>query len=595
MVVTAVILKACRLIRADDNAKLAGREEGIGTNDSTIFHHVASEVPEPHPHGTASIGFMRPPCDEAVLRLANADVPCAAQAGPWILAATILASSMAFIDSTVVNVALPALQASLHSTVVGVQWVVESYGLFLGALILVGGSLGDLFGRRLMFLGGVGIFAAASIGCGFASNILQLVLARSIQGVGAAFLVPGSLSIISATFDKKTRGQAIGTWSGFTAITTALGPILGGWLIGHASWRWVFFINVPLAATVIAISLRRIPESRNAAARHVDWLGALVATVGLGGVVYSLIESISLGWRRPLVFGSFIVGFVCLIAFVFIQARISSPMVPLTLFESRSFGGANLLTLFLYAALGIFFFLFPMNLIQVQGYSTTATGAAALPVIFLMFFLSRWSGGLVTHYGPRVPLVSGPMIAAIGFALFAVPGVGASYWKTFFPAFVVLGFGMAVSVAPLTTVVMSSVDQDRAGTASGINNAVARVAGVLAIAVLGIVTVKLFSWRLNRDLTGGLLPPGVLQYVRSNEIKLAGLDLPTGLDADATALIQASISHAFVFAFRSVMLICAGLSLSSAAVASLMIPESSPSKPSLENNRQGDKPELISG
>jgi EmrB/QacA subfamily drug resistance transporter len=515
---------------------------------------------------------MKPPCDEVALRSAKGDVPHAARAGRWILAATILGSSMAFIDGTVVNVALPALQDSLHTTVVGVQWVVESYGLFLAALILAGGSLGDLFGRRLMFLGGVGIFAAASIACGLASDIQQLVLARSIQGVGAAFLVPGSLSIISSCFDDKTRGQAIGTWSGFTAITTALGPVLGGWLIEYASWRWVFFINIPLAAAVIAISLWHVPESRNAAAKRVDWLGALVATAGLGGVVYGLIESTSLGWGNPLVYGSLSGGFVCLISFVFVEATVSSPMVPLTLFASRSFSGANLLTLFLYAALGIFFFLFPMNLIQVHGYSTTATGAAALPLILLLFFLSRWSGGLVTRYGPRAPLIIGPLIAAAGFILFAAPGVETNYWKTFFPAFVVLGFGLAVSVAPLTTVVMNSAGQERAGTASGINNAVARVAGVLAIAIFGIVTVKLFSFSLNRGLAGGLLPPDVLQYIRSNEIKLAGLDVPSGLDADATALVRGSIAHAFVFGFRAVMLICAGLSVASAVIASLMIP-----------------------
>src|SRR5277367_4141852 len=233
---------------------------------------------------------MIPPCDDAVIQSTSADVPCTERAGRWILAATVLGSSMAFIDSTVVNVALPALQANLHATVVGVQWVVESYGLFLGGLILVGGSLGDLFGRRLMFLLGVGIFAAASIACGLASNIQQLVLARSIQGVGAAFLVPGSLSIISANFEAKTRGRAIGTWSGFTAITTAIGPVLGGWLIQHASWRWVFFINVPLAVAVISISLWRIPESRNPAAGRVDWLGAVCATVGLAGLVYGFIE-----------------------------------------------------------------------------------------------------------------------------------------------------------------------------------------------------------------------------------------------------------------------------------------------------------------
>lgn len=515
---------------------------------------------------------MKPPCDEAVIRSTNADVPVTTQTGRWILAATILGSSMAFIDGTVVNVALPAFQASLHATIVGVQWVVESYGLLLAALILVGGSLGDLFGRRRMFLVGVGIFAVASIACGLSLNIQQLVIARCVQGVGAAFLVPGSLSIISACFDEQTRGQAIGTWSGYTAITTAMGPVLGGWLIEHASWRWAFFINVPFAVAVIAISLRHIPESRNANAGQVDWLGALVATAGLGGVVYGFIESTNLGWDHPLVFGSLIAGFACLIVFAFVEARISSPMVPLALFNSRSFSGANLLTLFLYAAIGIFFFLFALNLIQVQRYSTTATGAAALPLILLMFLLSRWSGGLITRYGPKAPLVIGPLIAATGFVLFAVPSVGASYWKSFFPAFVVLGLGMAVSVAPLTTVVMSSAAQNRAGTASGINNAVARVASVLAIAILGIVMVRVFSLGLERNLRGRVLPPGILRYIQSNAIKLAGLDLPAGLNAEAIVTIRASISHAFVFGFRIEMLICAGLSVAGGAVAWLMVP-----------------------
>ena len=515
---------------------------------------------------------MKPPCDEAVVRSALAGAPCAAQAARWILAATILASSMAFIDGTVVNVALPALQTSLHATVVDVQWVVESYGLFLAALILLGGSLGDSFGRRAMFLTGVVVFAAASLACGFASNIQQLVIARIAQGMGAALLVPGSLSIISASFDEKTRGEAIGTWSGFTAITTALGPVLGGWLIEHASWRWVFFINIPLAALVIAISLWHLPENRDSNAKRVDWLGATAATLGLGGVIYGLIESTSLGWNHPRVLVNLIAGFFCLAGFIFVEARANSPMVPLALFASRSFSGANLLTLFLYAALGIFFFLFPINLIQVQGFSTTATGAAALPAILLMFFLSRWSGGLVTRYGARTPLVIGPLIAAAGFILFAIPGVGAGYWKSFFPPFIVLGLGMAISVAPLTTVVMNSVDQDRAGTASGINNAVARVAGVLAIAILGIVLVKLFSSSLTRSLTGRELEPGILQYIRANEIKLAGLDLPSDIDIDTSTFIRMSLSRAFVFGFRTVMLICAGLSLASAAIALVMIP-----------------------
>jgi len=480
---------------------------------------------------------------------------------------------MAFIDGTVVNVALPALQAGFHASVVDVQWVVESYGLFLAALILVGGSLGDLVGRRLIFLAGVTIFAVASAACGFSLTIHQLIMARSIQGVGAALLVPGSLAIISTSFDEKSRGQAIGTWSGFTAITTAIGPVLGGWLVQHGSWRWVFWINLPLAAAVIAISLWRIPESRSASARSIDWLGAILATVGLGGLVYGLIESVNLGWGNPLVFGSLIGGLACLVALLLAEARGSAPMLPLTLFDSRSFRGANLLTLCLYSAIGIFFFLFPLNLVQVQGYSTTATGAAILPLILLMFVLSRWSGGLVARYGARGPLIIGPLIAVLGFALFALPSVGDRYWKTFFPAVIVLGFGMAVTVAPLTTVVMNSVNQDRVGAASGINNAVARVAGVLAIAVLGIVMVKAFDSRLNHSLAQFTLPQDTLRELHANASKLAGLQAPAGLDPGMEARIRESIQKAFVFGFRIVMLICAGLALASAAVAWIMIPK----------------------
>jgi hypothetical protein len=289
--------------------------------------------------------------------------------------------------------------------------------------------------------------------------------------------------------------------------------------------------------------------------------------------VVGFIESVNLDWRHPLVFGGLIVGFGFFIAFAFVEARVSSPMVPLTLFGSRSFGGANLLTLFLYAAIGIFFFLFPLNLIQVQGYSATATGAAVLPLILLMFLLSRWSGGLVMRYGPRSPLIIGPLIATLGFILFAVPSIGGSYWKTFFPAVVVLGFGITVTVAPLTTVVMNSVDQDRVGTASGINNAVARVAGVLAIAVLGVVMVTAFGSHLDQSLAHISLPPRILQEVRGDETKLAGLQLPAGLRPTTKATLREAIGEAFVFGFRIVMLVCAGLSAASSAVASLMIRE----------------------
>jgi EmrB/QacA subfamily drug resistance transporter len=478
---------------------------------------------------------------------------------------------MAFIDSTVVNIALPAIQADLNATVVGLQWVVESYSLFLAALILFGGSLGDGLGRRKTFVTGVAIFATASMACGFSSTIRQLIIARSIQGIGAALLVPGSLAIISAGFDESRRGAAIGTWSGFTAITTAIGPVLGGWFVAHASWRWAFFINLPLAVAVIFISLLHLPESRSSNIR-IDWMGALFATLGLGGVVTGFVESGALGWKHPFVIGSLSVGFACLVVFKLLESRTASPMVPVDLFRSVTFNAANLLTFFLYAALGIFFFLFPMDLIQVQEYSVVETGAATLPFIVLMFVLSRWSGGLVNRYGPRAPLVVGPVITALGFVLFAVTSRGGSYWKTFFPAIVVLGFGMAVTVAPLTTVVMNSAGEDRAGAASGINNAVARVAGVLAIAVLGTVMVSAFAHRLNQRLMTLSLPADVLYAIQAEEIKLAGLKLPPEIDANTRITVIPTVRDSFVFGFRSVMLICAALSTAGATIAAKSIP-----------------------
>src|SRR6266700_2511505 len=515
---------------------------------------------------------MKTPCDEAAIRSGNKGAPCGEKARTWILGATILASSMAFIDGTVVNVAIPALQTTFRASIVDVQWVVESYALFLSALILVGGVLGARYGRRLVFLTGVTVSAAASVACGLSASIRQLVIARSIQGIGAALLVPGSLAIISASFDEGSRGKAIGTWSGFTAITTALGPVVGGWLIEHASWRWAFFINLPLAATVFLISLRHMPETRSSSVNSVDWLGTLVAILGLGGVVTGFVESPNLGWSNPLVLASLIVGSASLIIFVFVEDRVNTPAVPLELFRSRSFSGANLLTFFLYSALGIFFFLFPMSLIQVHGFSTTKTAAAALPMILLMSSLSRWSGGLVDRYGARTPLVVGPLIAAAGFAIFAVVSAGGNYWKTFFPGFVILGLGMAITVAPLTTVVMSSVDQDHAGTASGINNAVARVAGVLAIAVFGVVIVASFNSHLNHSLANLSRPSYVLREIQANETTLAALRLPNGLDENMAAALRPAIARAFVAGSRLIMLICSGLAAASGVLAWRMIP-----------------------
>src|SRR5256712_90224 len=469
---------------------------------------------------------FREPCDENVIRSRPATAPCPKSSGRWVLAATILASSMAFIDGTVVNVALPALQSSLNATAVDLQWVIEAYSLLLSALLLVGGSLGDHYGRRRIFLIGVALFAAAAAALGFAGDIRQLIAARALQGLGAALLIPGSLAIISSSFSENERGRAIGTWSGFSAITAGIGPVMGGWLIEHVSWRAVFFINLPIAILVILIALRHVAENSDKENSPVDWLGAILAAAGLGALVYGLIESWRLGCADKSVILVLTAAGVLLIVSLLIEARISQPMLPLALFRVRAFTGATLLTFLLYAALGGTLFFLPLNLIQVQHYSATAAGAALLPFILIISFLSRWSGGLIVSYGAKLPLIVGPLIAAFGFALFILPNVGGSYWTNFFPAIVVLGLGMAISVAPLTTTVMNSVAQNRVGLASGVNNAVARSAGFLAIAVLGIVMLQCFKNELDRRLAEWKLPASAAQSLQAQSTKLAAITVP---------------------------------------------------------------------
>ncbi|MFN2577689.1 MAG: MFS transporter [Pyrinomonadaceae bacterium] len=519
------------------------------------------------------MNLLRSPCDESVINTRKAATSRCGQAQRrWTLAATILGSSMVFIDGTVVNVALPALQTKLNATATDVQWVVEAYTLFLAALLLFGGSLGDRFGRKKIYAIGIALFTLASVWCGIAPDIYQLIIARAAQGVGGALLVPGSLAIISATFSEADRGQAIGTWSGATAITTALGPLLGGWLIEHVSWRAVFFLNVPLALAVFALVILFVPESRDEEdAGRLDLIGAALATLSLGGVVFGVIESSRLGFQNPVVLGTLIGGALLALVFVFVEARLRSPMMPLTLFRSRDFAGANLLTLFLYAALAGTLFFLPLNLIQVQKYSATAAGAATLPFILLMFGLSRWSGGLVKRYGSRLPLVVGPIIAAVGFALFIRPGVGGSYLTGFLPAIVVLGLGMAISVAPLTTTVMNSVRESRAGIASGINNAVSRAAGLLSIAVLGLIMFHAFNSCLDRRLNQIGVTSQVRQVLNDQRMKLAAADVPGSIDEGTRANIKQAIDECFVSGFRRVMLCGAALAFASSLMAWLLI------------------------
>lgn len=526
------------------------------------------------------VASARTPCDEQTIwnKTPLRAIPCPQNVARAVLVATILASSMVFIDSSAVNVALPALQHEFGATAAQAQWVVESYALFLAALLLVGGALGDRYGRKRIFLIGTVLFTVTSIWCGLAPSIEMLIVARGAQGIGAALLTPASLAIISATFSDTTeRGRAIGTWSGFTAITAAGGPVLGGWLVENISWRWVFFINLPLAVIVVLVSLRGMPETRDEEAGRLDVAGAALATIGLGGLVYGLIEAPLRGWADPRVLASLAVGVGALVAFVIVEARVTSPMMPLRLFRSPTFAGANLLTFLLYGAFGGALFWLPFNLIQVQGYSATAAGAALLPTILILFALSRWTGGLIGQFGAKLPLTIGPGIVAVAFLLFARTGIGGSYWTTFFPASVVLGIGMAITVPPLTTAVMSAVSQRQAGVASGINNAVARTAGLIAVAIFGVIVTTVFA----RELTSQLdampnLPPAVREAVTAQRADLAATQAPAGADPALAASIDEAVDASFVAGFRVAMIVGAVMALLSAAAAWWLVEGKSP-------------------
>jgi EmrB/QacA subfamily drug resistance transporter len=488
----------------------------------------------------------------------------------WTLVATILASAMTFIDGTVVNVALPALQNGLDATITDVQWVIEAYALFLGALILVGGSLGDQLGRKRVFLAGVVAFTAASVVCGVAPSPSILVVGRALQGIGAAFLVPGSLAIITAAFTGAERGRAIGTWSGFSAITTAIGPVLGGWLVEHVTWRAVFFINVPFAAIVVFLSLRYMDESKDPSrGTSIDWLGASLAVVGLSGLIFGLLEWPALGGTLTVI-AALGLGALFLVLFVVVEARVRNPMLPLGLFGSRAFTLTNLLTFFLYAALAEALFMIPLQLIQVRGYTATAAGAAILPFPIIMFALSRWSGGLVARIGSRLPLTVGPIVTGVGFALCVRVTGDASFVSTFLPAIIVVGLGMAIAVAPLTTTVMDSVSGDHSGTASGVNNAVARIAGLVAIAVFGVVVARTFDERLTSRLDSIELSVAARDAVNRERPKMAGVDVDAipSLPRDRRADVHEAFDQSFAAAFRVSLWGTALLALVAGAIGS---------------------------
>jgi EmrB/QacA subfamily drug resistance transporter len=519
------------------------------------------------------------PCQEGTIRSVGVDPACAAGSRRWLLAATILGSAMDYIDGSVVNVALPAINADLRASGAAIQWLVNAYTLCLAAVLLIGGAAGDRFGRRRLFIAGIGVFAVASVACGLAMNVAELIAARAVQGLGAALMVPNSLAIIGASFAEAERGRAIGIWAGASAIATAIGPLLGGFIVDHASWRWIFLINPLVAVPTILLALSHIRESRDpSAVAALDWPGGLAVLAGLGGVVFGLIASSQAGWQDPLVIGSIAAGLVALIVFVVIEARSAAPMLPLGLFASATFSGVNIVPLLLYAALGGAFFFLPFDLIQVHGYSATAAGAAFLPFTLIMGGLSRWAGGLLDRFGARLPLVVGPTIAAAGFALLALLGTDGAYWDTFFLPIAILGLGMTVAVAPLTTTVINAVPRAHAGVASGVNNAAASVANLLAVALLGAVALGVFDRALDRRAAEGV-PGGVSEALAALHGKFASEEALGSLHSADRQLADGIVRASLAESIRIVMGLAAALAVAGAACAAVTMPGRSRQRP----------------
>ncbi|KQW78455.1 MFS transporter [Brevundimonas sp. Root1279] len=467
----------------------------------------------------------------------------------WVLAATVLGSALTFIDGSALGVALPAIQRDLQAGTAAVQWVSNAYLLTLGALVLTGGAAGDRFGRRLVFLIGVAVFTLASIACALAPTVQLLIAGRAVQGVGAALLTPGALAVIGSVFPPEERGKAFGTWAGAGALFGMVGPLVGGWLSDHADWRLIFWINVPLAALTAVVTLRAVPESRDEGAEGLDWLGAVLAVVALGALTWALTAGPDLGWRDPWILAGLIGGAALFAAFLVAEAREKHPMMPLGLFRSRVFSGVNLLTLLLYFALGGAMFFLPFQLIRVNGWSATMAGAAMLPFAAVMGLFSGAAGRLADRFGARLSLSLGPILAGVGLGLLAFMPRTADYVEGPLLGMTVLAVGMTLAVGPLTAAVMGAVDPERTGVASGVNNAVARVAGLLAVALLGVVLSVVFVAAL--DAPDARAQLGAV---------MAGADLEQGA------------VEAFHAAFRVVMFVCAGAAVLAGVVGAMTAP-----------------------
>jgi EmrB/QacA subfamily drug resistance transporter len=484
------------------------------------------------------------------------------------LIATILGSTIVFLDSTVVNVALPAIQEDLDTGLAGQQWVMEAYMLTLVSFLLVGGSLGDLYGRRRLFVIGLSGFAATSALCAIAPNAELLIGARALQGIAGALLVPGSLAILAHTFEGEARGRAVGLWTAWAGISTLIGPAGGGLLV-EADWRWIFWINMPLIAVTLWLTRRAVEESSDPDAIHgIDFAGIALSAIGLGGPVLALIEQPTYGWSDPIVAIPLIAGIVCLAAFVWWESRAKAPMMPLGLFRSHNFSVVNFETLLVYAALYGSTFFITLFLQQVAGYSPFEAGAATTPITVLMFVLSGRFGALASRIGPRVPMGVGPLLCAAGLLLMARVDAGGEYLTGVLPALIPFGIGLAMTVAPLTTTVLDSVSEHRAGVASGVNNAVSRVAGLLAIAAFGAVISAQFASSLDGRLPSGDLPQAESAIVAdAKEQPLAGTGSGGVLPADTPDELRSDIVASSESAFQLGMLIAAGLMIAGGAVA----------------------------
>lgn len=498
-----------------------------------------------------------------------AQVTIARKDEKWVLLAAILASSMAFIDSTALNITLPKLQTDLGIGGGDLFWVINAYRVMLAALILISGVMGDRYGRKRVFAIGIVIFTVASVICGLATNGTTLIAARAAQGIGAALMTPGSLALLAGLFPENRRGAAIGTWSMFATLVSLFGPIAGGWLSENVTWRLIFFINVPLAAVALFVLLTRVPESKGRDNHApLDWFGATLATIGLAALTYGFIRLGEGSGSDLSVPASLLVGVIALIAFAVLEMRIANPMLPPNLFRSPTFSGVNLLTLFLYGALGAIGLFLTLNLVQVQGYDATQGGLAFLPFGILLTILSPRMGKLADRVGARPLLIAGPAITGLGFALTALPGItnGVNdYWLTYFPAFVLMGIGMGITVAPLTTAVFNSAPRDAAGTASGVNNAVARAAEVLALAIFGAIVLSAFASQLD---TGGLPLTGAERAQLMREaVNLGATEPPPGLPGGVAEQVSTAINWAFVQTYRLVALLSAALAWVAAGMA----------------------------